>query len=165
VDADAQLKERVGEHLHPGESFRALVWASRPDGRTSASVTRAEISPFRMRFRRPEPDGPGARRGVQGAPHSLAVSLDEHIRIVTHPRVLALTDRRLLVLSEGRGFWRDLFRPASGPVPPLRLLWECPRESLASATERSGQLRLTFTDHSTVALLTPAAGIQPFLAG
>jgi hypothetical protein len=165
VDSDAQLKERVGEHLHPGETFRALVWASRPDGRTSASVTRAEISPFRMRFRRPEPDGPGARRGVQGAPHSLAVGLDEHIRIVTHPRVLALTDRRLLVLSKRPGTWRDLLRPASGPLPPLRLLWECPRKSLASATERAGQLRLTFTDGSTVALLTPAAGLQPFLAG
>jgi hypothetical protein len=155
----------VEEHLHPGENFRALVWASRADGRTSGSVTRAEVSPFRMRFRRPVPDGPGARRGVQGSPRSRAVGLDEHIRIVTHPRVLALTDQRLLVLSKRRGSWRDLFRPAAGPVPSLRLLWECPRKDLAKSAERSGQLRLTFTDGSAVTLLTPAAGIQPFLAG
>jgi hypothetical protein len=161
VDTDEQLREKVAEHLQPGEEFRAAVWASRADGRTSISVSRADMSPFRLRFRRPEPDGPGARRGVQGAPSSLAVGLDEHIRIVTHPRVLALTDRRLLVLSKRRA----LFRPASGPVPPLRLLWECPRPALASATEKGGRLRLTFTDRSAVTLLTPSARVQPFLAG
>jgi hypothetical protein len=164
-ERDAQLKERVVEHLQPGETFRAFVWASRADGRTSVGVTRAEMSPFRLRLRRPVSDGPGARLGVHGSPRSLAVGLDEHIRIVTHPRVLALTDRRLLVLSKRLGSWRDLFRPASTPVPRLRLLWECPRKDLASATERAGRLRLTFTDGSAVVLLTPSAGIQPFLAG
>jgi hypothetical protein len=160
---DAQLNDRVGEHLQPGENLRAAIWASRADGRTGASVTRAEVSPFRLKFRRPEPDGPGARRGVQGAPSSLAVGLDEHIRIVTHPRVLALTDRRLMVLSKRGG----LFRPASGPgVPPLRLLWECPRKELRKSVEQEeGRLRLTFTDGSAVVLLTPAAGIPAFLAG
>jgi hypothetical protein len=155
----------VGEHLQPGETFRAAVWASRADGRTSVPLSRAELSPFRLRFRRPEPDGPGARRGVQGSPSSLAVGLDEHIRIVTDPRVLALTDRRLLVLSKRRKSWRDLLRPSSGPVPPLRLLWECPRTELTSATERAGRLRLAFRDRSAVTLLTPSAGVRPFLAG
>jgi hypothetical protein len=165
VDSDAQLKGRVGESLQPGETLRAVVWASRADGRTSLSASRAEISPFRLRFRRPEPDGPGARKGVQGAPRSLAVGLDQHIRIVTHPRVLALTDRRLLVLSKRVGSWRDVFRPAEGTVPALRLLWECPRKNLKAATERDGRLRLAFIDGSAVTLLTPAAGIQAFLKG
>ena len=162
---DARLEERVGEHLHPGETLRAAVWASRADGRTSVAVTRAEMSPFRLRFRRPESAGPAARRGVQGPPGSLAVGLNEHIRIVTDPRVLALTDRRLLVLSKRLGPWRNLVRPASGPAPPLRLLWECPRKELASATEQAGRLRLAFTDGSAVTLLTPSAGVGPFLAG
>jgi hypothetical protein len=165
VDSDAPLTERVREHLHPGETLRAVVLASRADGRTSVAVTRSEMSPFRLRFRRPEPDGPGARRGVHGSPRSLAVGLDRHIRIVTNPRVLALTDRRLLVLSKRLGPWRDLFRPAPGTVPPLRLRWECPRTDLASATERAGRLRLAFTDGSAVTLLTPSAGLQSFLAG
>ncbi|MFL6117981.1 MAG: hypothetical protein ACJ786_42495 [Catenulispora sp.] len=165
AERDAQLTERVGELLHPGEAFRAVVLVSRADARTSVPLTRAEMSPFRVRVRRPPSQGPGARRGVQGSPNSLAVGLDEHIRNVTDPRLLALTDRRLLVLSKRLGPWRDLFRPASSPVPPLRLLWECPREHLAAAAERAGRLRLTFSDGSSVALLTPSAGVQPFLAG
>jgi hypothetical protein len=165
ADRDEQLRERVRERLDPGETFRAVVLVSRADGRMSVPVTRAEMSPFRVRFRRPVSEGPGARRGVHGSPHSLAVGLDEHIRNVTDPRLLALSDRRLLVLSKRLGPWRDLFRPASSPVPPLRLLWECPRQNLASATESAGRLRLSFTDGSTVAMLTPTAGVQPFLAG
>jgi hypothetical protein len=159
----AQVEARVREYLQPGETFRAAVWVSRADERSPAGLTRAEMSP--LRFRRPVPDGPGVRRGVNGAPRSLAVGLDEHIRIVTEPRVLALTDRRLMVLSKRLGSWRDLFRPSSGPVPPLRLRWVCPRADLLSATERAGRLRLTFTDGSAVTLLTPTAGVQPFLAG
>jgi hypothetical protein len=158
---DEQLADRVGELLPPGETFRAVVLVSRADARTSVPLTRAEMSPFRLRFRRPVSD----RRGVHGSPRSLAVGLDEHIRNVTDPRLLALTDRRLLVLSKRPGPWRDLFRPAARPLPPLRLLWECPRGNLASATERAGRLRLTFTDGSAVTLLTPSAGVQPFLAG
>jgi hypothetical protein len=160
---ETQLEARVRPHLRPGETFRAAVWVSRTDERSPAGLTRAEMSPFR--FRRPVPEGPGARRGVQGAPGSLAVGLDEHIRLVTDPRVLALTDRRLLVLSKRLGSWRDLFRPASGPPPVLRLRWECPRAELATATEQAGRLRLTFTDGSAVTLLTPSARVQPFLAG
>jgi hypothetical protein len=161
MEMDAQVEARVREHLQPGETLRAAVWASRADGRTSVALTRAELSPFR--FRRPVSDAPGDRRGVDGPPSSLAVGLDEHIRIVTDPRVLALTDRRLLVLAKGPRSWRTLFR--AGPLPPLRLRWECPRADLASATEESGRLRLTFTDGSAVSLLTPVAGIQPFLNG
>ena len=163
MTSDAEFETRVRECLPPGETYRAAVWVSRPDGQSPAGLTRAEMSPFR--FRRPVPDGPGARRGVNGAPRSLAVGLDRHIRIVTDPRILALTDRRLLVLSRRLSSWRDHFRPASsGPVPPLRLRWECPRTALASATEQGGRLRLTFTDGSAVTLLTPAARVQPFLA-
>jgi hypothetical protein len=165
VDADIQLRERVGEHLLPGETFRALVRVGRADGRTAAGVTRAEMSPFRLRLRRPQPDGPGARRDVQGSPHSLAAGLDEHIRLVTHPRLLVLTDRRLLVFAERAGAWRRLFRPASGTGPQLRRLWECPREDLTASTERAGRLRLTFADRSAVTLLTPSAEVKPFLAG
>jgi hypothetical protein len=163
AERDAQVEARVREHLQPGETFRAAVWASRADGRTSVGMTRAEMSPFR--FRRPVPDGPGARRGVNGSPRSLAVGLDEHVSIVTDPRVLALTDRRLMVLAKRPGSWRDRLRRASGPVPPLRLRWECPRSELASATEQAGRLRLTFVDGSSVTLLTPSAQVQPFLAG
>jgi hypothetical protein len=162
AEGDAQLAARVREHLRPGETFRAAIWASRADGR-SARMTRGEMSPFR--FRRIVPDSPGARRGVNGSPGSLAVGLDEHIRIVTDPRVVALTDCRVMVLARRFGSWRDLLRSASGPLPPLRLRWECPRASLASATEQAGRLRLTFNDGSAVTLLTPAAQVQPFLAG
>lgn len=158
---ETQVEARVREHLQPGEAFSAAVWASRADGRTAVGVTRAEMSPFRFRFRRPEPDGPGARKGVFGSPRSLAVGLDQHVRIVTHPRVLALTDRRLLLLSERRG----LPRPGSADLPRLRLRWECPRADLVSAVEKAGRLRLTFTDRSSVTLLTPSAGARPFLAG
>lgn len=152
AEREAPLETRVREFLQPGEVFRAAVWVSRPDGRAPAALTRSEMSPFR--FRRPVPDGPGVRRGVNGAPQSLAVGLDEHIRIVTDPRVLARTDRRLLVLS------RRLFRPG-----PLRLRWECPSAELVAATEEGGRLRLAFTDGSTVTLLTPAASVRPFLTG
>jgi hypothetical protein len=148
--ADAQLEARVREHLHPGETLRAAVWVSR----ASAPVTRAEMSPFR--FRRIVRDRPGDRRGVHGSPRSLAVGLDEHIRTVTDPRVLARTDRRVLVLA------KPLFRAASGP---LRLRWECPAADLAKATAPGGRLRLDFTDGSAVTLLTPAAHVQAFLAG
>ncbi|NMO51119.1 hypothetical protein HH310_07950 [Actinoplanes sp. TBRC 11911] len=163
MDAERDLEARVREHLQPGETFRAAIWASRADGRTSVGMTRREISPFR--FRRPMPEAPGARRGVDGAPRSRAVTLDQQISIVTDPRILALTDRRLMVLSKRAGSWRGLFRPSAGPVPPLRLRWDCPRADLASATEQSGRLRLTFTDGSGVSLLTPTAQVQPFLAG
>ena len=163
AEREAQVEARVREHLQPGETFRAAVWVSRTDGRSPAGLTRAEMSPFR--FHRPVSDGPGARRGVNGSPHSLAVGLDEHMRLVTEPRVLALTDRRLLVLAKRLGSWRDLFRSASAPLPPLRLCWECPRADLTAATEQEGRLRLTFTDGSAVTLLTPSARVQPFLAG
>jgi hypothetical protein len=165
AERDGQLTERVRELLNPGETFRAVVLVSRADERTSVPLTRAEMSPFRLRFRRRLPQAAGNRRGLQGSAQSRAVGLDEHIRNVSDPRLLALTDQRLLVLSKGRGAWRDLFRPAAAPVPPLRLLWECPRTDLASATERAGRLRLTFTDRSAVALLTPTAAVRPFLEG
>ena len=86
AEREAQLEAGVREHLPPGETFRAAIWASRADG-SPAGLTRAEMSPFR--FRRPVPDSPGARRGVDGVPGSLAVGLDRHIRIVgeSEPRL------------------------------------------------------------------------------
>ncbi|MGX6607307.1 hypothetical protein ACWKSP_35050 [Micromonosporaceae bacterium Da 78-11] len=163
AERDAQLQARVREHLQPGETFRAAVWASRPDAGAPAGVTRAEISPFRIRRRTPRVAG--GPRGVHGSPRSLAVGLGEHLRIVTEPRVLALTDRRLLVLSRRPGSWRTLLRPTAGPVPSLRLRWECARADLASATGPGGRLRLDFTDGSAATLLTPAAQLRTFLAG
>ena len=150
--ADAELEARVREHLQPGEILRAAVWVSRPDGRSEVPVTRAEMSPFR--FRKVVPDGPGLRRGVHGSPQSLAVGLDEHIRTVTDPRVLARTDRRILVLAKPR------FRAGA-----LRLRHECPVTALAEATAQGGRLRLDFTDGSAVTLLSPAVQVQAFLAG
>lgn len=159
TERDGQVEARVREHLQPGETFRAAVWVSRTDERSPVGMTRAEMSPFRFRLRRSDPGGPGARRGAFGSPHSFAVGLDEHVRLVTHPRILTRTDRRLLLLSERRG----LLRPASATLPRLRLLWECSGAELVSATEKAGRLRLTFADGSTVNLLTPSAGVRPFL--
>lgn len=160
-EVDARLQARVREHLQPGETLRAAVWVSRADGRTAAGMTRSELSPFR--FRRFTPDRPGARRGLHGVPDSLAVGLDQHIRIVTDPRVLALTDQRLLLLAKRAGL-REVFRPSSDELPPLLLRWQSPRTGLKSATDQGdGRLRLDFTDGSAVTLLTPVAGLRPFL--
>jgi hypothetical protein len=156
AEGSAQVDARVAEHLQTGETFRAAIWASRADERAQVRMSRAEMSPFRFRQLTP-----AARRGIQGSPRSLAAGLDDHVRIVTEPRILALTDRRLLVLSQRS--WRGLF--GSEAMPPLRLRWECPRAELASATEQAGRLRLAFTDGSALTLLTPAAQVQPFLAG
>jgi hypothetical protein len=163
AETDRDVHARVREHLQPGETFRAAVWVSRADARSSVGMTRAEMSPFR--FRRLAPQGPGGRRGVQGWPGSRGLALDEHVRIVTDPRVLALTDRRLMVLSKRLGSWRDLLRPGSGAPQSLRVRWECPRADLASAAEKAGRLRLTFTDGSAVTLLTPSTHVRPFLDG
>ncbi|MFF5084557.1 hypothetical protein ACFY36_46585 [Actinoplanes sp. NPDC000266] len=143
----------VQEHLQPGEAFRAAVWVSRADGRTVVGMTRAEMSPWR--FRRPVQE----RRGLNGAPRSLAAGLDEHIRTVNDPRVLALTDQRLIVLSQRGG----LFRRAADGAQSLRPRWECPRAKLAKVTEKDGRLRLDFADGSSITLLTPAAQVTPFL--
>lgn len=157
-----RLDTRVQDHLQPGEDLRAAVWASRPDGRASTGVTRADMSPFR--FRRPVSDSPSARRGIHGPPRSAAAGLGEHLRNVSDPRVLALTDRRVLLLAKRIGSWRDVFRPGTDPAAPLDVRWECPREELESAAEEGGRLRLTFTDRSAVSLLTPADQLQSFLA-
>ena len=159
ADRDAQVQARVRELLQPGETFRAAVWVSRAEGQSSVRVTRAEMSPFRLR--RPAPE----RRGVHGAPRSLAVGLDEHIRTVNDPRVLALSDHRVLLLARRPGSWRALFRPEGGTLPPLRVRWECPRTDLSSAAEEAGRLRLTFADRSAVTLLTPAGRARAFVAG
>ena len=157
MEAGPELSAQVREHLRSGETLRAAIWVSRADDRTRIGLSRAEMSPFR--FRRL---GPQARRDLQGSPLDLAAGLHDHLRIVTEPRVLARTDQRLMVLSKRS--WRDLFGPAAGSGP-LRPRWECPSAELASATVRDGRLRLAFTDGSAVTVLTPIAGVQPFLAG
>lgn len=148
----------VRDLLPPGETVRAVIPVSRADPRASVPLTRAEMSPFR--FRRP-----ADRHGAPGRPGSLAAGLAEHIRNVTDPRLLVRTDRRLLVLSRRRRSWRILVRPDERPGPRWRLRWECPGENLTAATERAGRLRLTFRDGSSVTLLTPSAGVRPFLTG
>ena len=95
VESGARVEAQVREHLRPGETFRAAIWASRSDDRAPGGLTRAEMSPFQ--FRRTTP---GVRSGIQGSPRSLAGELNGHIRIVTEPRVPALTDRRLVVPSD-----------------------------------------------------------------
>jgi hypothetical protein len=142
---------RVREHLRPGEVPHAAIWASRADRQEPIPLTRAAMSPFR--FRRRERGGHSA---AEGDPRGLAVGLEQHLRLVTEPRLLARTDQRLLVLAERR----TLF---GGRGSALRLRWECPAGSLASAADQDGRLRLTFTDGSALTLLTPAAQLQPFL--
>ncbi|WP_436535692.1 hypothetical protein [Actinoplanes sp. HUAS TT8] len=156
-DDDARMEARAQEHLQAGETFRVAIWVSKADGRTPTGMTRAEMSP--LRFRRSAP----AR--VTAARATLAEGLGEHVRLVTEPRVLALTDRRLMLLSKRIGSWRDLLRPAAGGLASLRVRWECPRAELASATEKDGRLRLAFGDGSTILLLTPYARIQAFIGG
>ncbi len=150
----ADRTARVREHLRPGEEFRAAVWVSKADGRTATGMTRAEMSPFR--FRRP------VSTGSTGSRRTLAEGLSEHVRLVTDPRILALTDQRLMLLSRRLGSWRHLLRRSSGPLRPR---WECERPALASVTEREGRLRVAFTDGSTILLLTPAGELPAFLAG
>ncbi|MBM2614992.1 hypothetical protein JIG36_05395 [Actinoplanes sp. LDG1-06] len=162
MNSDAEVEAQVRENLRPGETFRAAVWASRADGRTLADLTKADLSPWR--FRRPSSAVPENRRGLHGRPRSRAVAMDEHIRIVTDPRLLAVTDQRLMVLAKRRGGWRDVFRSSTGEATALSVRWECPREEVASATEQDGRLRLDFTDGSAVTLLTPSAESRPFLA-
>ncbi|GAA0471153.1 hypothetical protein Ade02nite_34480 [Paractinoplanes deccanensis] len=152
AEHDDQIEAAVREHLQPGETFRAAVWAGRADEGTSAGMTRAELSPFRFRSVNPK------RRGYQPKARTVAAGLDEHMRNVTDPRVLALTDRRLLVLAKKLALF-------GGPAPALRLRWECARTELTSATEQGGRLRLAFRDGSTLTLLTPSDRVQPFLAG
>ncbi|GAA2895547.1 hypothetical protein Acy02nite_25450 [Actinoplanes cyaneus] len=150
MESGDELGARVREHLRPGEEFRAAIRVSKADGSTPTGMSRAEMSGFR--FRRPANAG---RRAVPGPRRTLAEGLGEHVRLVTDPRTLVLTDQRLMLLSR-----RALLRRASGS---LRLRWECARPEFASATEREGRLRLAFTDGSTILLLAPAAELDTFL--
>ncbi|BAL88515.1 hypothetical protein AMIS_32950 [Actinoplanes missouriensis 431] len=136
-------EERVRAHLQPGEVFRAAVWVSRADEQPPMEITRSELSP--LRFRRRPRDMP------YRPPVELAAGLEEHVRLVSEPRILAITDRRLLVLAK-RAF-----------SSALRVRWECPRDRLTAAAEEGGRLRLDFADGSTLTLLTPSAQVRPFL--
>ncbi|MCO8269782.1 hypothetical protein M1L60_04145 [Actinoplanes sp. TRM 88003] len=149
-----ELPARVAGHLQPGESLTAAIWVSRP----TAPVSGSEMSPWRLRRKAPE-----APRGLNGRPQSRAVTLDDHIRTVNDPRVLARTDRRLLLLARGTGSWRDLLPRRGSGEAPLHLRWECPAADLAKTTEQAGRLLLTFTDGSSITVLTPAAAVRPFL--
>lgn len=159
-EQEVRLEGRVREHLRPGEEFRAVVWVSKENGSVPTRMTRAELSPFRFRRRTP-----AERLAADGPRRTLAERLGGHVRLVTEPRVLALTDRRVILLSRARGSWRDLLRPAAGPLGPLRPRWECARPSLKSVTGADGRLWLRFTDGSKILLLTPQTGIESFLAG
>ncbi|MEU4690903.1 hypothetical protein [Actinoplanes sp. NPDC023714] len=132
--------EWVRAHLRDGEGFQAAVWVSRAEENTTFELTRAAVSPFRFRRR---------QRDFVRTPEGLAFDLEAHVRLVSEPRILALTDRRLMVLARRFGKWRPR--------------WECPREKLATASERGGRLTLSFADGSSVTLLTPTARVKPFL--
>ncbi|BBH68570.1 hypothetical protein ACTI_52550 [Actinoplanes sp. OR16] len=132
--------EQVREHLAAGEEFHAAVWVSRAEENTTFELTRAAVSPFR--FRRRQRDFPRTQEG-------LAFALEANVRLVSEPRILALTDRRVLVLARRFAKWR--------------VRWECPRESLTGASEQDGRLRLIFGDGTATTLLTPAAHVKPFL--
>jgi hypothetical protein len=157
---DAQVQTQLTDHLQPGETLTAAIWVSRPNGHQLTRITRSELTPWRIRRRAPE-----QRPGLNGRPQSHAVALDEHVRTVNDPRILARTDRRLLLLSQGGiDSWRDLLpRRADHPASALRLRWEGPIADLARATEQAGTLQLNFTDGSTITLLTPSAHAEPFL--
>ena len=45
AERDTQMEARVREHLQPGETFRAAVWASRVDERSKVRLTTSRRRP------------------------------------------------------------------------------------------------------------------------
>jgi hypothetical protein len=110
----AELQARIGEHLHPGETFRGAIWITRATSRPSAGqVARQELGPKRLLESMATeaigiddastgPDAYGDdRRGVlDGRPGSVAAQLDAQVPQPTAARALALTDQRLIVFEK-----------------------------------------------------------------
>ncbi|MFG2049737.1 hypothetical protein ACGFIW_20200 [Micromonospora sp. NPDC048935] len=196
----AELLAQVGAVLAPGETLREACWFTRVPGRRSAGeVFRAELNPLRVAeglawdaVGVTASTGPGvewyqaARNGVLGGPPgSVGVGLDERLPEPTVAQVLALTDRRVLVLRRqgGRpaqtqppagGGLRDRLAAAAnqvraawqGPGPvdrdvPLEVAWQVGLESLvrldALPGGTIGRLALLFADGSWIVLGPPDA--------
>ncbi|MEH0845201.1 hypothetical protein V6U81_22695 [Micromonospora sp. CPCC 205711] len=196
----AELLGRVGALLAPGETLREACWFTRVPGRRSAGeVFRAELNPLRVAEGLAwdaagvtASTGPGvewyqaARNGVLGGPPgSVGVGLDEQLPEPTVAQVLALTDRRVLVLRRqgGRpavtepsgGGLRDRLSAAArqvraawqGPGPvdrdaPLEVVWQVGRESVVRVDALPGgtigRLALLFADGSWIVLGPPDDG-------
>ncbi|MEU8183757.1 hypothetical protein AB0B85_10280 [Micromonospora sp. NPDC049044] len=196
----AELLGQVAAVLAPGEALREACWFTRvPGRRTAGEVLRAELNPLRVAEGLAwdaagvtASTGPGvqwyqaARNGVLGGPPgSVGVGLDELLPEPRIAQVLALTDRRVLVLR------RQSTRPASAPPPaggglrdrlsaaarqvraawdgpgaagrdvPLEVAWQVGVESLvrldALPGGTIGRLALLFADGSWIVLGPPDA--------
>ncbi|PYC63341.1 hypothetical protein C7C45_32060 [Micromonospora arborensis] len=196
----AELLAQVGARLAPGEALREACWFTRVPGRRSAGeVFRAEVNPLRVAEGLAwdaagvtASTGPGiewyqaARNGVLGGPPgSLGVELDEQLPEPRVAQVLALTNRRVLVLrrqgvrptvtepAPGGGL-RDRLSAAArqvraawqGPSPadrdaPLEVAWQVGLEQLARIDALPGgtigRLALLFADGSWIVLGPPDA--------
>ncbi|WP_433381053.1 hypothetical protein ACQPZX_16405 [Actinoplanes sp. CA-142083] len=177
----AELQARVGEHLHPGETFRGAIWVTRATSRPSAGeVARQELGPKRLlesiateavgideASTGPDAYGDDRRGVLDGRPGSVAAQLDAQVPLPTAARALALTDHRLIVFEKSapppgpKRSWLakagDLVRnqPSSEPLPPLAPRWEAPQHALVSATVGGGRIHLGFGDGSRLSLVTP----------
>ncbi|KUL40626.1 hypothetical protein [Actinoplanes awajinensis] len=192
-DPQAEVRTRVAEHLQPGETFQAAVWATRVHvAPTAGEVTRQELNPKRLAeglaLQAAGLDsGPDAYQGsragvVDGPPGSLAAQLDGRLPADRGACLLAVTDQRLILfvktpepkpdsllsipgwlLRRSREAADDAqFRPPTGPLRPLSRQWQGPRPSWAGFPD--GKLRIAFADGSSLALITPRAAAEPFLA-
>ncbi|MEU2611862.1 hypothetical protein ABZ570_09805 [Micromonospora sp. NPDC007271] len=193
-----QLLTRVAQALPPGETVREACWFSRVPGRRSAGeVLRAELNPARVveglawdAVGMTASTGPdvawyqAARGGVLGgAPGSAAAVLDGRLPEPAVVQVLAVTDRRMLVLAPRRvasdaspvaaaGGLRERLTAAArqvraawqgpgsaGPAAPLDLTWEIDRAGVARADampgNQLGRLALLFTDGSWIVVGPP----------
>ncbi|GAB3959660.1 hypothetical protein [Micromonospora vulcania] len=193
----AELLARVRALVAPGETLRDACWFTRVPGRRSAGeVLRAELNPLRVAeglvweaAGATAATGPGvewyqaARNGVLGGPPgSVGVGLDEQLPEPSVAQVVALTDRRVLVLRRqgGRpavaeplgGGLRDRLSAAArqvraawqGPGPvdrdaPFEVVWQVSGDSVvridALPGGTIGRLALLFTDGSWIVLGPP----------
>jgi hypothetical protein len=193
-----QLLSRVARALAPGETVREACWFSRVPGRRSAGeVLRAELNPARVveglvwdaagvsASTGPDVAWHEAARGgvLGGGPGSVAAALDGRLPAPEVVQVLAVTDRRLLVLAPrrapsetlsvatARGLGGRLRTAAqqvraawqgpgsAGPTAPLDPVWEIPRTAVARAEaapgNQVGRLVVLFTDGSWIVLGPP----------
>ncbi|KUL40627.1 hypothetical protein [Actinoplanes awajinensis] len=203
----ARIRAHVAEQLPPGETFQAAVWAARIKDRTTPGQwIRRELNPKAIAedawadvFVAGESDAQKRRRFqdrrgvVDGAPGSLAAQLDGSFPIDGAGRILILTDRRLMVLTEGPesflppagewlpplSSWRDVpaslkkmandfghaFHPNNRPITSLPQLWQGPRPVWAGlSADQPPQLGVMFADGSGVAFGAAASEAGAFIA-
>jgi hypothetical protein len=178
----AELRLRVGEHVDSGEVFRAALWVARDPGLSMiAKVARWEGAPPGLLGFGGSDQVPARHSDVHGPESSTAASLDKHLPEHTEAVALALTEARLLLFTiaespraevrpaglldqirlAGR---RMLGRGESAPLPPLRLVWQCPRAALHSVgvSDPEGRISLRFADGSSLSAIAPAMLALPF---